>query len=250
MTQEAATPAGFWDKVEQIAQRAVAEYARSGALRNSRITGGNGLTIADGGALRIEYPASMGGETGIYFGDNFTADGTDTYTGTGLLVQNTDGKDIAQFRSDAATGRSIAVIRDANETSVLFTDTTTGVGLARPWFTGPFYLARDTDWPTTTATGFETLYRAKISKQNPGLEVRAWGVNNTSGGTGEIRVMVNGVQLGATATTAFGTVTERVFSGNVAGAHMSQLVIEIQARLSGGTGGVRVGASGCEGRNF
>jgi hypothetical protein len=114
---------------------------------------------------------------------------------------------------------------------------------------GAFYRARNVDWPTTTSPTFETIYRAKMPKQHPKLYVRAWVINTVAGATGEIRVMVNGAQLGTTQGTISGTVTESVFGpAAVAGAHMADLSVEIQARLASGTGAVQVGVSrGAEG---
>lgn len=247
MTQEAAVPAEFLAQVRRIAREEVAAAYRSAPLRNASISEGGTFTVK-GGQLRVLYPDSLGGEVGVYFGDLLSAI-TGAYVGTGLLVQDADGTDIATFRSDVASGQPLVVLRDGAENAVLYTDTSAGEGFGRPWFPGVFYPSRNTDWPSVSSATFETVYRAKLSKQNAKLLVRVWGANDTAGATGEIRVMVNNVQLGATASTASGVIAEKLFFDVVAGAFGSSLIVEIQARLASGAGVVQVGQSELTGRN-
>jgi hypothetical protein len=250
MGAEAATPPGFWDRVRQIAADEVAKLLRSGLLRNASISEG-GLTIK-GGFLRL-LSAVTGGFDTFYLGpvDPPRADGSPQQ---GWVVRRADGTIVLQlydaFPTDSGGALNQALDwRDRGGNIVLADDTDSGQGIARPYVSGAFYRARNVDWPTTTSPTFETIYRAKMPKQHPKLYVRAWGINTVAGATGEIRVMVNGAQLGTTQGTISGTVTESVFGpAAVAGAHMADLSVEIQARLASGTGAVQVGVSrGAEG---
>lgn len=245
MTQEAAVPPGLMEQVRQIAREEAAAVYRSAPNRNASIGEGGTFTIK-GGRLIVNYPASEGSGVGVYFGDLYS--GT-TYLGTGLLTQGPDGFDIASFRSDVATGTTLAIIRDGQQNAVFYTNNATGEGLGRPWIPGGFYLSRNADWPTVTSGTFETVYRAKTSKQHTRLLVRTWGANDTGGATGQIRVMVNGVQLGSTASTASSAVSEALMYGDVAGAFGVELIVEIQARLASGAGGVQVCPSELTSRN-
>lgn len=247
MTQEAGVPAGFWERVEQIAERAVAKYARSGALRNASITGGGGLTIGGGGDLtvaggrfRAKYSATLGGGDAVYVGDMYSSvDGA--YLGTGLLVQAPDGTDLAMFRYDEVFGRTRWDLYDSGNRIIVGNDASSGQGLARPYLPASFYRTQFAhfDVSTTSAT-FQTLWEAQIHKQLPRLEVGARATMDTAATTGELRVLVNGVAFGATFAQSF-LVQPNIFGpATVAGAHMDVLTVEIQGRVTSGSGALRV----------
>jgi hypothetical protein len=241
VTQEAGTPPDFWRRIEQVAERAVAKYARSGALRNSRISGGNGLTIADGGKFRAQYPADQGGDDAFYVGDIFSASNPDLYLGTGVLIQAPNGNDMATFRSDAQFGTTMHNIYDSNNNIIFGNDAASAQGLARPYVPGAFYRARYADWTVSTSAGtFETLWATRMLKQHPKLEVGVRASMDTSGATGELRVLVNGQQLGAISAVEFVLGYFIFGAAAVAGDHMAALDVEIQARRTSASGAVRV----------
>lgn len=249
MTQEAGTPRDFWDRIQKMIEDAVAKLARSGMLRNASISEGGTLAIK-GGTLRVDYPAgeSTSGEPGVFFGAVHSMV-TGDYSGTGLLIQSPSGTDIATFRSDAATGNPLVVLRDAGENAVLYTDTVSGQGFGQPWFSGSFYPSRVGDWLGSSSGTFETVYKARIPKQNPKLMVTVWGYSDTAGATGEINVLVNNVQLGTVQTTSNSAISERLFLANVAGTFGQTLFIEVQARVASGTGMVKLHPSAVVTRN-
>lgn len=245
MAQEAAVPRDLWQEIEKMIDRKIARYARSGPLRSSAISEG-GLTIK-GGTLQVKFPDSHGGETAVFFGDLWsTVDGS--YLGTGLLIQAEDGTDIASFSTNAPAGTTTAHLHDGGNRIIVANDGNSGMGLARPYIPGGFYRADFADWVTVTGTSFVTKFRARLPKQHPKLYVRAWASNDTSGATGEVRLLVNGVPWGPTQATAF-SITEYVWGPlAVDGDHMSDLVVELQARVVSGSGGVRLEPSRLEGQ--
>jgi hypothetical protein len=200
------------------------------------ISEGGTLTIK-GGRLRVLYPADQGGGDGVYFGDLYAAG---EYVGTGLLVQAPDGGDIATFRSDAASGIPLAVIRDGQQNAVFFTDTGTGVGLGRPYLPFVFYGARFSGDPSlTTSSTFETLWQAFTYKQHAAVYVAAASMAD-AGVAGEVRVLVNGVQLGSTQSVSSTAAAHAFGVAAVAGANMASLQVQIQARVTSGAGSLRV----------
>lgn len=243
MTQEAAVPPGFWGRVQKMIDDSIARFARSGFLRNASITdggltikGGGSLTVEDNGSIRVRYPD---GTSSVYAGDIYGVESNE-YSGTGLLVQGPDGRDIAHIRSDAATGNTSVVIRDAQGNAVFSTDRISGQGLAGPFLNGGFARARFTDFTVAANTDqFVTLWRQWVTKEQARLEVAYMASMDTSGTTGEVRVLVDGVQLGSTTAEGFAVGT-RYILGSVAGAHRKALNVEIQARRIGTTGALRV----------
>lgn len=239
MTQGGDTPPGFWERIEQMIDRKVAAYARSGSSRNMSIGEGGVFTIK-GGRLRVLFPEAMGGETSVYAGD-IVSEVDGTYQGTGLFVQAEDGTDIATFRTNAATGKPIVTLRDAQGNAVLYTSTSTGQGLVRPFAHLPLYPVRPADFNVgTTAGSFETLYAGEIHKERNDLSVGVRHYADVSGTTGEIRCVVDGVQLGATATVSFSGGVSSFGPADIAGTHMQFVYVEVQARRTAGTGTVRV----------
>jgi hypothetical protein len=98
------------------------------------------------------------------------------------------------------------------------------------------------DWTVaTTSTTFETLWKGEMLKQHPKLSVATRATTDTSGSTGEIRVLVNGVQLGSSvASVGFALTTSLLGPDVVDGDHMKLLTVEIQGRMASGAGSLKV----------
>lgn len=246
MTQEGATPPDFMEQVRKIAREEAAKILRSAPLKNSSISEG-GLTIK-GGALRINYPASQGGQNAAYFGD--LIDGTGSYVGTGFLFEAPDGGDIASFSYNSVTGGQTTNLHDSQGNVVIGNDVDSGQGIARPYVPmGGFARARYADWSiSSTSATFETLWRGEMIKQHPRMSVATLSSMDTSGSTGEVRVLVDGVQMGSTQTIGFAQTTSLIGPAAVAGSHMKLLVVEVQGRVATGTGALRVEPLHCLGR--
>lgn len=242
MTQEAGTPVGFWERVQKMIDDAVAKLARSGMLRNASISGG-GLTIK-GGFLRVLFPSSLGSTLGVFFGDVVHAV-TGDYLGTGVLIQDPDGQDIAQFRSDVASGVPVSALFDGGGETAMSTDRTSGFGLARPYLSSPFIPSRFVDMSLATSSGsFETL--AVSCGYRTHAAVMGWtrACASAAGVTGEIQVLVNGVALEPPTAVGFAVTTTFHGPSVPAGNLYDFLTVEIQARLTGGAGQLLVAGGG------
>jgi hypothetical protein len=244
VSRDAAVPPDLWREIDRRIQAAVGQALRSGPLRNASITDGS-LTIQNGSVM-VRYPETQGGDVAVYWGNIVsTVDGS--YLGTGELVQKPDGTDIASFSWDASDGTQTVHLHDDQNNVIIGNDKVTGQGLSRPLIPGVFYPAQFANFVGTSSTTWVTLWRARMTKQLGQLYVRAWAGNDTSGGTGQVRVLVDGVQFGSTVTTGL-TITESQYGpAPIAGDHATSVVVEIQAQMVSGTGTVRVGASRLEG---
>lgn len=247
MTQEGAVPPDLWERVRKIAAEEAAKSYRSAPLRNASISEGGDLSVR-GGAVRVYYRTAQGGGNAVYFGD--LVDQNADYVGTGILVEGPNGTDIASFSYNFADGTSTAHLHDEKNNIIVGNDSDSGQGLARPWVPmGGFARARYADWGVAAATGtFETLWRGEMIKQLPRISVATLASMDTSGSTGEIRLMVDGIQVGSTQTVGFAQTVSLIGPAVVAGSHMKLLAVEIQARVATGTGALRVEPLHCLGR--
>jgi hypothetical protein len=249
VTQEAATPLGFWERVEQIAERAVQRFARSGFLRNASITGG-GLTIK-GGFLRALPPDEAAAVS--FFVGRIQSVSTGSYLGTGMLLQQPDGTDITSIRTaegDFGSGKSIVMLMDSGGRVVLSSDAASGEGVGRPWLPlptpQPTAIAK---WPSTTATSFGNIAECWTEMQHPKLWWNAT-VTTDSGVSGEVRLSIDGGKtLGPVHQVAAGTPT---YINDVialpAGFHGKTWPVNVQARVTSGTGEIRCQTWGLYGR--
>lgn len=212
------------------------------------ISGGAGLTITDGGALRLE--AADGTDT-LYVGP-VGAPLSDGTRQPGVILRRNDGSvALALWDPIPSAGDYNQFLGwfDRAGHIVVSDDTDSGAGLARPYLSGAFYPSRAQDFLKTTASGFETIWRERRQKQHPKLYVEAWGATDAAGTTGEVRVMVNGAQLGTTKVATSGVVTGYTFGpAAVPGNFGDTLSVEIQAYRTAGAGQVQVGAAWSDGR--
>lgn len=223
-------------RLEMIAERVLQRYISSGPLRNAS---SGPLSITEG-QVRMKYPDDLGGGTAVYFGPIYSvADGS--YQGTGFLVQAPDGTDLVTFRTDEQFGTTMQNIYDSNGRVIFGNDAASAQGLARPYLPGAFYPTRYADMTVSTPSGtFETLFAATIHKQLPRLAVGVTATMDTTGATGELRVLVNGVQLGTTVSASFVIAGAAFGPVAVAGAHMATLQVEIQGRRTSASGALRI----------
>jgi len=247
---DAGTPPGLVDRIRVIVREELAKFARSGFLRNASISDG-GLTIR-GGFLRLLSKAT-GGVTLFYIGPSSAVMPNGEYQQY-LRIRRADGTTVLQLwdsnpGDDGTLNQALSWL-DRSGNVVFADDTDSGQGIARPYLPIAFYPARNGDWVKTTSTTFDVMHRAQSPKQQPRLIVKVWVNPSTPGTAGELRVMVNGTQLGAVVSfTNDGFVHEYTFGPlPVEGAHMSLLIVEIQARRTAGTGEIQVAPSQAEGR--
>jgi len=228
MGLDAGTPPGLWERVRTIASEEVAKFARSGFLRNASITDG-GLTIRGG------FLAMMSGAVQVLYagpGASAITNGTDEQV---FLLYRRDGTlAVALFDPTGAADGSVDqefLLFDRAGNQIFGADVVTGQGLARPLMPIMFYPAMFGGATSTTSTSFTTIWRSTSYKQQPQVVV---GMSaTTTGTTGEVRLLANGSQLGATqpVTTAGGSYL--IGPLPVPGGHISTLTLEIQARCTG-----------------
>lgn len=243
------TPPGLLERILLEVDKRIAAFARSGFLRNAMITQG-GITVRNG-FLRVQN--ALGTVTQFFVG-GVTPARPDGSLQPGLILCREDGT-TAMALYDPIPGptdadfKQFLAIYDRAGNIILGDDTDSGQGVARPYVPFAFYISRSADWPVVTGTTFETVYRARGPKQQPKLYVVAWLNATGAGAVAEMRVLVNGAVWDVPRQSSPGFVTELVFGPlSVGGGHMSQLSIEIQARLVSGTGNVQVGVARVEGR--
>jgi hypothetical protein len=241
VTQEGAVPPDFWQQVRQIAREEVAKSSRSAPLKNAAISSG-GLTIQQGGSLVLMNNAGTGEQ--FYVGPVLPnmPDGTGQ---PGVIFRREDGSlALAMYDPDTSGAfKQFLALYDRSHNVIVSDDTDSGQGLARPYVPmSGFYRAKYSDWTVqTTSTTFETLWRGEMIKQHPRLSVATNASMDTSGSTGEIKVLVNGVQLGTSvATVGFALTTSLFGPAAVDVDHMKLLAVEIQGRVASGAGALRV----------
>lgn len=101
--------------------------------------------------------------------------------------------------------------------------------------------------PTTTAAGrtatsstFASLYIAQFRRRLPSVDFM-YLQNTPSGSTGEIRMLVNSVQVGSSDNTLAGTGYNHIFGEVPAGVNYNDnITVELQARLVTGAGPITV----------
>lgn len=241
MSQEAAVPPGFWGRVQKMIDDAIASFARSGFLRNASITQG-GLTISNGGTLKLR----SADDVDTFYVGPVTPALWDGSSQPGLLMRRNDGTLVLSLYDAFPTpgGYSQALAWwDRSSNTIIADDTNSGQGIARPYIGGGFGRARYADMSvSTTSSTFETVWETRLYKQQPQLEVGFKATMDTTATTGEVRVLVNGTQIGPVKTQAFSIATQVVGPAPVQGAHMDYLTVEIQARRTSATGACRVEA--------
>lgn len=245
MAQEAAIPPGFWGRVQKMIDDSIARFARSGFLRNASITGGAGLSIRDGGALSL---VARDGTVLSYIGP-VLPDLPDGSPQPGWIVRRAGGAvALALFDAfPAADGTLDQAVNwfDRNGVVVLADDTDSGHGLAKPYVPVPVTRARYTDMPAVTDAGFVDVLSTPgvFHKVNARARVDIRCTTDVSGTTGEVRVLVDDVQVGDTQPVGFVVETKYVGPFVMPGDAYSTHRIRVQARRTAGTGAVRLDAA-------
>lgn len=204
-------------------RRQIQEVRTARTLAASSVTTGN--VIINGGTFSvIDADGHMVGLLGN-FGDGVI--------GTGF------------WRSDGSAAFQVtptfAAIYDKAGNPVVSDDFVHGSGLATPWVTGGVVLA-DTNtlnWPQTVNGAFTEIALGYYRVENPRLQWTIEHVADTST-TGELKLLVNGVQVGATQTVTSGfAFWDTVNVALPAGVAVNDLVpVSLQARRTSGTGTV------------
>jgi hypothetical protein len=128
---------------------------------------------------------------------------------------------------------------DQGGTAVLGEDPVAGVGLALPYLAMASAPARYTDWPSSTSATFEDIHRMTVYKQQAYAYVSVGYTSDLAGTTGEAQVTVNGTAVGSVISVSFSQAAATIGPFALPGAIRGQVEIRVQARSTGGTGGIR-----------
>ncbi|MER7280425.1 hypothetical protein ABT369_38910 [Dactylosporangium sp. NPDC000244] len=160
-----------------------------------------------------------------------------------VIVRDTGGGILAQL-GDLGNGHRGAVLYDRSANFVVSDDEAAHRGLARPYI--PLHAgALSVPDSTTTSATFADVVAGSAILQHAGLYAHLL-VRASDGTTGgEVRLVVNGVQVGATLTVGLGAFAEATIgpaavSSALGPTYSSILRIAVQARRTAGTGTVGV----------
>ena len=135
--------------------------------------------------------------------------------------------------------------KDAQGNTLVAPDTLTGRGLARPYLPSPMIPTDLPEWPGTQQSSFTTKWAQSIYRQHPKITIVVYGGSETSGTTGEARILIGGTvfsdvgTITANGTTLFDAGVLLFGPGIWPGSHMAPVTIEVQLRRTAGTGWLR-----------
>lgn len=261
MSDQGAIPPDVYQSLRRMWMQDIADAYRSGALRNARISGGHGLTVSGGGGITIDGGAfrvtglpgvdpEATGDATVYMG-GVTPTLPDGTLQPGLIIRREDGT-LALALYDPTPDPSVPdgfnqflALYDRAQQIVMSDDTDSGQGLARPYVPIPVTRARYTDWVAVTDGGFVDVIETpgEFYKVNARARAHIRCTTDLAGTAGEVRVLVDGVQVGATQAVGFAITTNYVGPFVVPGGAYTTHQIKIQARRTAGTGAVRLDAA-------
>lgn len=240
------TPTDLIDRIRAL-ERQVSDLTGRVNIRPAlnTIVGGS-VTIKDGGALIVQDTT----------GDNVLNIGrvspdVDGEPQMATVIRRMDGSLAFAVWTAATTGIQPVRIYDLNS-NIIFADETSnaGGGIAIPYlpYNVPQPIARD-GWGSTAATTYTAVLRTTSPIAQPKMYIQV--VQGTAVGStataAQLRVMVNGVQM-----------VEGAAGGNIDGTYdvpnyaypgfPLQWVVEVQAKVTSGTGTVAVSVRSCYGR--
>lgn len=158
----------------------------------------------------------------------------------GLLFYRTDGT--PAFTINGAGAAQYIALMDRQGNIVVSDDTASGQGLSNPYLPLPHYPLRQPDpivWTNSAEATWAALWNIPFLKQHPKVWVRCYATTE-SGTTGEVRLWDGfaGKQLGQTIPLAAFVGDYIDFGGPFPfdGGYQADSKIEVQARVTGGTG--------------
>ncbi|MBA8923985.1 hypothetical protein BC739_001182 [Kutzneria viridogrisea] len=200
----------------------IADVRRAVGLASATITKG-GLKLLSGAFL------SMVNSTGV----QVLYIGPDGAGYQGIVVRRRTGSLVMSVQHDNTSNDDFWAMWDKAGNIVLSDDIQAGAGLARPYLDLPLYPGNVNQWCSTTSSSFASVYSGDVTVQHANWD---WSFNVTDNGcSGEVRMMVDGVQLGPTFTYTQGNPTSwqlKVAHGKAIG---STCNIQLQARRTSGT---------------
>lgn len=239
------TPTDLIDRIRAL-ERKIDDLSGRVNIRPAlnTIVGGS-VTIKGGGSLLVE-----------------DTDGTDVFTigrvlpdvdgeqQQATIIRRMDGSLALTVWTSATTGPQVVALYDKNSHGIFADDiSSAGGGLACPWlpYNVPQPIARD-GWGSTTSASYAAVLRTTSPLMQPKMYVQViQGPASGATAVAQLRVMVGGVQMveGAVGGNIDGTFDIPAWSY---GGIPQATVIEVQAKVTSGTGAVAVSCRSCYGR--
>jgi len=216
-------PSNLADQIAELRRQIKNLMVRVG-LSSATISSGS-LTVKDGAAFQVLHPS------GNYLLVIKKVESTGTFS---FALGRDDGSAVFAEYLHAGGIQGWALL-DHDNLAVVREDPS-GNGLGRPYLDIPLYRSRVADWTSTTNGSFESLYAGGFETHHPCLGF-SFSLTD-SGATGELRLMIDGVQVGSTFTYSgpswwTGTIPHGV------SLHVTHL-LSVEARRTGGAGALYV----------
>lgn len=141
--------------------------------------------------------------------------------------------------------KAVALLRDFSGNIVLAPDVLSEQGLGKPFLGIPMHNAQfGTPANTTVSATFEPIMRGIMYKQHPKLKLR-FTASTPAATTGEARMTVDGTQVGDVTALAASTFANYAIGPEaVDGSHEQEIIVELQARRTTGTGTIALWCNG------
>lgn len=237
-------------RLEQRVQQLEAKLGQRGPVN---VVQGGTLNVLQDDGTAVAQIGDIGGQVAIrlYYPDGSLA----FYSGmfpdgrVETVMYRDDGS--TAFRIGGALGQpQFFAGYDRSGNIVLSDDTTSTVGIATPYIPAGAFQSNSAPADTTTSGAFTTLQTAQFSKMNPRIAMQILARASDGATSGEVRVVdEDGVQIGGTITVAAGAFQYySIGPVPVPGAFKESKSLNLQARVTGGTGSIGVRGIFAEGR--
>lgn len=218
-------PTDLYSIVRDLKRR-VDDLVKRVGLSSAVISSG-GLRIEDGGTFKM---VDNDGVEVVYFGPvdqgGVLASGWIFKNDAGTQMFTLSGTPDSQFWS----------LRDSTGRIVISNDANSGAGLGTPWI--PLNTPAHIDMFSTQSASYVTIAVSYPFVQHP--RIKAYLTGHTSSGAGNMRLLVNGTQLGSAATLGTGavglTIDELIPNWGSTVNPFDSVTVELQARATGGGG--------------
>lgn len=162
----------------------------------------------------------------------------------GVIYKRQDGViSFAQYAGspDGVGGSQFWAWYDHAGNIIFSDDIVSGQGLARPYMEhGPWVNLNQAQVNSATTTTWTDLYTTVFVKQHPLFDVQVLVYADSTTTGGNVRLMLDGTQVGNTINVASNSYTYQRWSGLACpGNHLTEHQLTLQTQLVGGTGNVR-----------
>lgn len=226
------TPQDLIDRIRAL-ERKVDDLSGRVNIRPAlnTIVGGS-VTVKGGGSLIVQ---DTNGDNVLNIGR--VSPDVDGEPQMATVIRRMDGSLAFAVWTSATTGVQPVRIYDKNSNIILADETASaGGGLAIPWMSlnVPQPLTRD-GWGNTTSASYTAVLRTIVPLMQPKFYIQVIGAFSSGTGSGQIRLMVGGVQVVEAAADANIDGIFDVPSWNYTGTPQAT-TIEVQAKRISGTG--------------